>query len=103
MQAKPKKEHIPGWPKTPMQMLERIETRWQELEERNISNHDFACLMSDLGDFIVEKKPIEADLLAALKAAREELRLLRMKDTNVVYDPTLRMTMDAAIARAEEV
>lgn len=41
------------------------------------------------------------DLLAALKGAREELRLIRMKDCDRVYDPTLRLKMDIAIHKAE--
>jgi hypothetical protein len=34
----------------------------------------------------------------ALKGAQEELRLIRMKDTNAVYDPTIRIRIDAALA-----
>lgn len=51
-----------GWPTTPMEMLERIEKRWLELEDREISNYDFRCLMSDLSNFIFEQKQqIEKD------------------------------------------
>lgn len=42
------------------------------------------------------------NLLAALKAAREELRLIRMKDTDAVYNPCLRIQMDIAIAKATQ-
>jgi hypothetical protein len=41
------------------------------------------------------------DMLAALKAAEEELRLLRMKDTKAVYNPGLRAIISLAIAKAE--
>lgn len=34
----------------------------------------------------------------ALEAAQEELRLIRMKDTNVVYDPTLKVRIRAALS-----
>jgi hypothetical protein len=40
------------------------------------------------------------DLLAALEAAKEEIRLIRMKDANVVYNPALQSMMSAAIAKA---
>lgn len=40
-------------------------------------------------------------LLAVLKDAREELRLLREKDDCGPYDPTLRGRIDIAIAAAE--
>ena len=40
------------------------------------------------------------ELLAALARAREELRLIQSKDCNRVYDITLRLDMDAAIAKA---
>lgn len=44
---------------------------------------------------------INQELLKCLKDAREELRLIRMKDTNAVYDPTLRIRMDLTILEAE--
>ena len=40
------------------------------------------------------------ELLKVLKEAREELRLIRMKDTDACYDPTLRIRMDLVIAKA---
>lgn len=40
-------------------------------------------------------------MLEALKALREELRLIRMKDTGAVYDVMCRIQADAAIAAAE--
>jgi predicted esterase len=40
------------------------------------------------------------EMLEALKAAREELRLLRMKDTDAVYNPVLGIQMDIAINKA---
>jgi hypothetical protein len=43
------------------------------------------------------------DLLAALEAAKEEIRLIRMKDANVVYNPALQSMMSAAIAKARGV
>lgn len=41
------------------------------------------------------------DMLAALKDAAEELHLLRMKDTQVVYNPGLRSKISLVIAKAE--
>jgi len=41
------------------------------------------------------------DLLKCLKELREELRLIRMKDTGAVYDVTCRILADAAIEKAE--
>lgn len=41
------------------------------------------------------------ELLEALKAAQEEIRLIRMKDCNVVYDPSLQARIIAAISKAE--
>jgi hypothetical protein len=40
------------------------------------------------------------DLYEALEAAQEELRLIRMKDTDAVYNPCLRMQMNLALAKA---
>ncbi len=43
-------------------------------------------------------------LVDALKAAQEELRLIRMKDSNAVYDPVLRTaTIPLALAEAEKI
>ena len=43
----------------------------------------------------------ERDALVELLAeAQEEMRLIRLKDSNAVYDPTLRIRIDAAIAAA---
>ena len=39
-------------------------------------------------------------MYAALVAAKEELRLIRMIDTDVVYDPTVRGAIDAALELA---
>lgn len=41
------------------------------------------------------------DLLAVLKRAQEELRLIRMKDTGAVYDTTLRFDITLALTKAE--
>lgn len=41
------------------------------------------------------------DLLAALKAAQEELWLIRMKDHATVYNPGLSVMIDLAIDKAE--
>ena len=40
------------------------------------------------------------EIYEALKGAQEELRLIRMKDTGAVYDPTIRVRIDAALAKA---
>lgn len=40
-------------------------------------------------------------LLDALQAAQEEIRLIRMKDCNVVYNPALQLMMSAAIRKAQ--
>ena len=40
------------------------------------------------------------ELYEVLEAAQEELRLIRMKDTDAVYDPTLKVRMSAALAKA---
>lgn len=40
------------------------------------------------------------DLYEALVAAQEELRLLRMKDTNVVYNPALHLQITLVLAKA---
>jgi hypothetical protein len=54
---------------------------------------------------VVENRPtpekINAELLAACKAMREELRLIRTKDSDAVYDVMCRTEADIAIARAE--
>ena len=41
------------------------------------------------------------DLLATLKRAREELRMIEMKDCGAVYDTTLRIAMDMFISKTE--
>lgn len=41
------------------------------------------------------------DLLDALLGAQEELRLIRMKDCDRVYDPTLTIKIHLAISKAE--
>ena len=40
------------------------------------------------------------EMYEALKGAQKELRLIRMKDTNAVYDPTIRIRIEAALAKA---
>lgn len=40
------------------------------------------------------------DLYAALEGAQEELRLIRMKDTGAVYDPTIRARISLALSLA---
>jgi hypothetical protein len=47
-------------------------------------------------------KASHAELLRVLKAAQEELRLIRMKDSDAVYDTMLRTDMSAAITNAEK-
>ena len=42
------------------------------------------------------------ELLDACKRLLEELRLIRMKDSDAVYDTTCRVAADAAIAKAED-
>ncbi len=44
---------------TPMGMLRKIEERWLELEDREISKYDFACLMSDLSQYIHDNKELK--------------------------------------------
>jgi hypothetical protein len=51
--------------------------------------------------FIVRAVNAHDDLVAALKRAMEELRLIRMKDCNVVYDTTLRVVASLALTKAE--
>lgn len=47
--------------------------------------------------------PVRDELFKALEAAQEELRLIRMKDSNAVYDPLLRtITIPMAIANAKK-
>ena len=41
------------------------------------------------------------ELLQVVKDLMEELRLIRMKDTNAVYDPTVRIRAEIAIRKAE--
>ena len=41
------------------------------------------------------------ELYEALKAAQEELRLIRMKDTDAVYDPSLRTRITMALSLAK--
>lgn len=42
------------------------------------------------------------EVTEVLKDAQEELRLLRMKDTNVVYDPTLRTRISIILEKVKE-
>ena len=53
-------------------------------------------------DETMRLRAVNADLLVALEAAQEELRLIRMKDCDVVYQPGLSVQIDAAIAKAKE-
>ncbi len=47
--------------------------------------------------------PVKEKLAEALRAAEEELRLIRMKDSNAVYDPLLRTaTIPIALAAYEK-
>ncbi len=46
-------------------------------------------------------RDVMTDMYQCLKDAREELHLIRMKDTNAVYDPTVRIRIDIALAKAE--
>ena len=47
------------------------------------------------------KQTRERDALVELLAeAQEEMRLIRLKDSNAVYDPTLRIRIAAALAAA---
>jgi hypothetical protein len=41
-------------------------------------------------------------LVSALERAREELRLIRMKDTDAVYDPGMRIAIDVALSLAKD-
>jgi hypothetical protein len=49
---------------------------------------------------LARERAVNKELVEALEAAREELRLIRMKDCDRVYDSTLRMKMDLALSRA---
>lgn len=71
---------------------------------RDAERNHVAVFVGDIrGDlpFIITAVNSHAALLAACKAAKEELRLLQMKDTGAVYDPTVRTLLDVAIAKAE--
>jgi len=49
--------------------------------------------------YALGQQDFNAELLELLKDAAEELRLIRMKDTDAVYDPTLRTRIASAIRR----
>jgi hypothetical protein len=51
-------------------------------------------------DYVVRAVNSYDDMLAALKAAQEELRLLHMKDTATVYNPGLNAQISLAISKA---
>ncbi len=75
---------------------QRSDTTW--------TDSDIACVCGerpkDEDDANAKLISAAPDLLAACMAAREELRLLREKDTATVYNPTLRIALDAAISKA---
>jgi SOS-response transcriptional repressor LexA len=48
---------------------------------------------------IVDKPKPRAHLIALLKRAHEELRLIRMKDSGAVYDVTIRAEIEIALAK----
>lgn len=92
----------PGWPKTPYQMLERIEKRWFELQDRDISNHDFACLMSDVSQFVFDYKTFESEMLSALKAAHKLLTQETFNNSDGLIDrcEEVAVQVEAAILKA---
>ena len=59
------------------------------------------AIIGPVEGFTVELSRQIRNAQEALEAAQEELRLIRMKDTNAVYDPGLRVLMQAAIAKAK--
>ena len=54
-----------------------------------------------LGKTVMRVKRERDELLQITKELLEELRLIRMKDTNAVYDPTVRVRAEIAIENAE--
>lgn len=61
------------------------------------------CIAQQYGPASMETAHLIAaapDLYEVLARAQEELRLLRLKDTGVVYDTMLRVDMDRALAKA---
>ena len=48
---------------------------------------------------LIESQEKVKELREALAGAAEELRLIRMKDTPAVYDPTLRIRMSAILEK----
>lgn len=59
----------------------------------------FARLVPALCRSHAELQRQNAELLEALKRQKEELRLIRMKDCDRVYDITLRFDVDALLAK----
>lgn len=53
--------------------------------------------------YIVHACNLYPELVEALERAQEELRLIRMKDCDAVYDTTLRMDMELVLSRAKSV
>lgn len=67
--------------------------------------HDFETMRLALKEAQdTAKKALEQrdELAEIAKNCEEELRLIRTKDTGVVYDTTLRMRLRAAIAKLED-
>lgn len=55
------------------------------------------CTVDEADMALIAASP---DLYDALLAAQEELRLIRMKDTAAVYNPTVRIQIELALAKA---
>lgn len=77
----------------------------RELEETNAAlNKEAQIVTDDLHNSELRRKSAmreNAELLAALIDAQEELRLIRMKDSPACYDPTLRPHIACIINRAK--
>ena len=58
--------------------------------------------MDDLKHTALGVKAERDEAVALLREAQEELRLIRMKDTATVYDPTLRVRVAAFLASLDK-
>lgn len=53
-------------------------------------------------EYIASLEQERASLRGLLAEAEEEMRLIRMKDSRAIYDPTLRMRIRAALQPKED-
>lgn len=77
-----------------------------ELEEMRLRAAQAESMLASVSgvtrlELVAAERAKRDGLLAVLRDAREELRLLREKDDCGPYDPTLKGRIDAAIAAAE--